>query len=75
MIRNESDLSEISRGVYIDSIRSSTGKGTLSSLPRNKLALPVGLSAFAMAKRKHYIDKNIMRYIHGTYLTLLKIKL
>jgi len=57
MIRNESDLSEISRSVYADPIRSSTGKGTLSSLPRNKLALPVGLSA--MAKRSTTISTRI----------------
>lgn len=61
-------LLEVTRGVYVDLVRSSTGKGTLSRLPRNKLALPVGLSAFTMAKHST-IDKNIVR-IRGAHLTL-----
>jgi len=36
MVTKELALSEISRGVHVDLARSSTGKGTLSRLPRNK---------------------------------------
>lgn len=72
MVTDELTLSEISRGVHVDLVRSSTGKGTLSRLPRNKLALPVGFSAFTMAKHST-IDKNIV-FIRGAYLTLAHIK-
>jgi len=61
-------LFEVIRDVYVDLVRSSTGKETLSRLPRNKLALPVGLSAFTMAKHGT-IDKNIM-CIRGAHLIL-----
>lgn len=71
MVTDELTLSEISHGAHVDLIRSSTGKGTLSRLSRNKLALPVGFSAFTMAKRST-IDKNIVR-IRGAYLTLAHI--
>lgn len=69
---NELALSEISHGVHVDLVRSTTGKGTLSRLPRNKLALPVGFSVYTMAKHGT-IDKNIVR-IRGAYLTLGQIK-
>lgn len=36
IVTKELALSEISRGVHVDLVRSSTGKRTLSRLPRNK---------------------------------------
>lgn len=36
MVAKKLALSEISRGVHVVLVRSSTGKGTLSRLPRNK---------------------------------------